>query len=59
MKEVLEFLDGRKTYIVAALGIIYIFGGDQGWWRLNEAIAGMLGFGGIVTLRAGMKKEAQ
>lgn len=54
-----QFLDGKKTYILAAIGVIYIFGGDQGWWNLNEAIAAMLGFGGLASLRAGKTKPAE
>lgn len=49
------FLEGRKTYALVAAGIVYLFGGDQGWWVVNESILGLLGFGSIATLRAGLR----
>ena len=52
LKSLLAALEGRKTYVLAIVALIYLFGGDQGWWKVNEVILGMLGFGGLATLRA-------
>jgi hypothetical protein len=56
-ESVWTFLEGKKTYLVAILGGLYLFGGDQGWWQVNEALLGILGFGGLAALRAGKKKD--
>lgn len=56
MQALLTFLEGKKTYVVAAIAVLYLFGGDQGWWKLNESILGILGFGGLAALRSGIKK---
>lgn len=56
MQPLLQLIEGRKTYIVAGLAILYLFGGDQGWWIINEHIMGILGFGGLAALRSGIKK---
>lgn len=52
-------LSGKKTYLVAALGILYIFGGDQGWWVVNPSLLAVLGFGGMATMRQGVSKTGQ
>ena len=51
-------LKGYKTYIFAGLGAIASFAMYMGWIdrSLFEAIAGFLGFGSLVALRAGVKK---
>jgi hypothetical protein len=51
-------LSGKKTYIVAALAVIYLFGGDQAWWTVNTEIMGIFAAAGLATLRAGMTKSA-
>lgn len=56
MNALKEFFDGKKTHLVAAVAIAYLFGGDQGWWVINSEILGILGFAGLSTLRAGIKK---
>lgn len=53
-KRLLDGLKGKRTYILAALAAIYVFGGDQGWWRVSDAVLYLLGFGGIAALRAGI-----
>lgn len=56
MQALLTFLEGKKTYVIAALAVLYLFGGDQGWWIINENIMGILGFGGLASLRSAVKK---
>ena len=56
MQPLLNLIEGKKTYIVAALAVIYLFGGDQGWWKMNESILGIFGFGGLASLRSAVKK---
>ncbi len=55
MKRVAELLNGRKTYILAVLGIVYLLGGSEGWWEVREEVLGVLGFGAAGALRMGMK----
>lgn len=54
MNQIMEFLSGKKTYIVSAMGLIVV-----GLWIfgvIDEAMAGKaltaLGFGSAITLRA-------
>ena len=54
VKEILDALKGKRTYILAAAAILYVFGGDQGWWRVSDAVLFLLGFGGMAALRAGI-----
>ncbi len=56
MQDALKLLEGRKTYLIAALAFVYLFGGDQGWWAVNSSLLSMMGFGGLASLRAGIKK---
>jgi hypothetical protein len=51
-----QFLDGKKTYLVALAAIGYVLGAHLGWWTLDDKILDALGFGGLITLRAGVKK---
>lgn len=53
-----ELLRGKKTYLVAVLAVIYLFGGDQGWWQVNAEIMGIFGAAGLATLRAGIKGDS-
>ena len=54
MNQMLEFLSGKKTYLMGGLGLIVV-----GLWifgLIDDQIAGKaltaLGFGGVITLRA-------
>jgi hypothetical protein len=53
----LDFLKGKKTYILAAAGGVIIFGYILGWIDSTVAnvLLGLLGFGGLATLRAAIK----
>ena len=56
-KSLIEFLEGKRTYIVAALGIVTValwYVGvvdDQG----ADKLLSLLGFGGLLALRASKK----
>ena len=54
----MEWLAGKKTYIVSGLGLIvcglYVFGVIDD--KTAEMLGGLLGFTGIATLRAGVAK---
>jgi hypothetical protein len=54
MKTALNWLRGKRTYVLAAVAILYIFGGDQGWWLVSDQVLALLGFGGLAALRAGI-----
>jgi hypothetical protein len=47
-------LRGRKTYLIAALGLLYLFGGDQGWWRVSAEGLALLNLLGLAALRHGL-----
>lgn len=54
MNQIVEFLSGKKTYLVSAMGLVVV-----GLWIygvIDDALAGKaltaLGFGGAITLRA-------
>jgi hypothetical protein len=53
-----QLLDGKKTYLVALAAILYLLGAHLGWWPFDDKILDALGFGGLITLRAGVKKAA-
>lgn len=52
----IEFLRGKKTYLVSAIGILYIGGAFAGLYEYNEEVLIGIGFTGLGTLRAGMAK---
>jgi len=61
MQGIIEFLQGKKTYITALLFGVFNFGAAVGWWTPDSTIwitintiLGMLGFG---FLRAGVTKS--
>src|SRR2546425_9044927 len=53
-----QLLAGKKTYLVALAAIAYVLGAHLGWWTFDDKILDALGFGGLITLRAGVKKAA-
>ena len=57
LKVLLDWLDGRKTYLIAMVGVVYVFGSTVGWWPCDERVLGLLGFGGIAALRKGIDKS--
>lgn len=55
----LAWVDGRKTYLLALVGALYVFGSDLGWWPCNDLVLALLGFSGLATLRHGVSKSAR
>ncbi len=55
----LNILTGRKTYILAALGGVVTVAHLLGWidGELYMAVMGLLGFGTVAALRAGVAKS--
>lgn len=51
-------LDGYKTYLIGALGILTVLAWNFSYLtpEASQAILGILGFGGLMTLRAAVKK---
>lgn len=53
----LKLLEGRKTYLVAALGVVWVIVGVCfKWLEVNTAVELLLGFLGLAALRAGVAK---
>ncbi len=61
MQAILDFLSGKKTYIVAGLFAIFNFGVAMGYWTpdnsLVTTIDSLLGALGLSFLRAGVTKS--
>ena len=58
--KVIEFLQGKKTYIVGGAALLVVglwIGGIVDDTMAAQALSA-LGFGGVITLRAGMKTGA-
>jgi len=58
VNDLLVFLSGKKTYLVAILAGVDAFGAQLGWWvadSLRGQLEGLLLF---VTLRAGVTKSS-
>lgn len=53
----LTFLKGKRTYILATLGLITIGANWLGFIDLSSAnlLLGMFGFGGLITLRSAVQ----
>ena len=61
MGKIIEFLQGKKTYIIAILFGVFNFGVSIGWWTIDNdiwlainSLLAMLGFG---FLRASVTKS--
>ena len=52
----LKFLQGKKTYLVAALAIALNFGVYMGWLTVDQLtqVNSVLAFLGLATVRAGI-----
>ncbi len=61
MQAILDWLSGRKTYIVAILTAIFDVGCAVGWWTFDNqivvAVNGLLAAFGLGFLRAGVSKS--
>jgi hypothetical protein len=62
MQSVLLWLQGKKTYIVAAIALLFNIGVSMGWWvqddKVWQAIDGIFAALGLASLRAGVTKSA-
>lgn len=61
LKKVQELLRGKKTYLIAfAIGAVVVLN-HLGYLpqETAEVILGLLGAGGLVTLRSGLKTETR
>lgn len=56
MKDVREFLSGKKTYLVGIGIIAYAEGVARGWWPNDVQVWGVLGASGMMTVRAAITK---
>ncbi len=54
-----ELLAGKKTYLLALAAIVYLLGAHLGWWPLDDKLLDALGFGGLITLRAAVRKAGE
>jgi len=52
-----KFLQGKKTYLIAAAAAVLLFGEMAGMWTVPVEVWGFLGVGGAASLRAGIEKE--
>lgn len=53
------FLQGKKTYCTAIVGILYLIGVWAELWPLKAEVLSALGFTGLVFLRSGMKQTIE
>ena len=63
MNGFIEWLQGKKTYIIVLLASVFNIGVVFGWWTPDSQVWALintiLGFLGIGTIRAGIKGESQ
>lgn len=53
----MNWLSGKKTYILAAIGAVALAGQMLGWWTVPDAVWEFLGIGGAITIRAAIAKS--
>lgn len=58
MQQLNAFLQGKKTYLLAAAGVLYLFYCQRYGLVPDQSILLALGFGGIATLRHGIETAA-
>ena len=58
LKAMLDWIDGRKTYLTCAGAGALLFGSWQGWWKLPPEIYGALMALAIACLRHGVEKAS-
>jgi hypothetical protein len=63
MAGLMEWLQGKKTYIIMIVGFIFNLGILAGWWEMGsqvwQLIDTVLAFFGLGTIRSGIKTEAK
>ena len=52
----MKWLDGKKTYLLACLWMVYKVGVSSGWWPENPTIEALLIGGGAAALREAVEK---
>ena len=57
MRKVLDFLAGKKTYILAVIAGIDVAGSQLGFWEANHVREAAEAILGVVFLRAGVDKS--
>lgn len=61
MSNLAQLLSGKKTYIIGVAAIVtiagYLFGVVDA--ETANTLLGLLGFGGLITLRAGLAKATR
>ncbi len=57
LKELIQSLQGKKTYTVGAVVCLLVFGSWQGWWKVPDGAYRVLEALGLIFLRHGVKKE--
>ena len=56
IKSIVQFLAGKKTYLLGIAGVIYSLGIARNWWPNDASVWGLLGSAGAMTLRAAVTK---
>ena len=56
----MDILKGKKTYLIAIAGAVIVFANAMGWINdeVTKTLLGLLGAGGLATLRAGVSKTS-
>jgi hypothetical protein len=57
MNTMIESLRGKKTYLAAAMGAVYVLGALAGLWEWDEKIVALFFAGGLASLRAGVARN--
>ena len=56
MNTLQTFLSGKKTYLSALIGLLYLAGVWAGLYEFDETVLGALGLAGLAFLRSGVAK---
>lgn len=59
MNKVSTFLKGKKTHLAALAAIVYVVGGEFGWWEVDTEIAAGIIAAGLAFLRMGVRKAEE
>lgn len=57
MKDMMMAFQGKKTYLVAIVAVGGLFCEMMGFAKMPEHFYEILGFGGLASIRAGMKNK--
>lgn len=57
MEKLSEILKGKKTYLAALIGLLYLAGVWAGAWVWDERVLAAVGLSGLAFLRAAAKKD--